>query len=128
VSAAYVDTSCLLAVALTERGWGEVEKRLNTFADLFASNLLEAEFRAACDREGVPPDARLLTRMRWVLPTRPLAAEIGAVLGTGLHLRGADTWHVACALYLAGAGAALATFLTLDQRQRAVAQRLGFEV
>ena len=126
--ATYVDASCLLSVALTERGWAAVEQRLNAFTDLFASNLLEVEFRAACARERVPPDTRLLTRVRWVLPTRPLTEEIATVLATGRFLRGADAWHVACALYLVRAGAALATFLTLDERQRSAAQRLGFEV
>ena len=58
------------------------------------------------------------------MPDRPLTAEIEAVVGAGL-LRGADAWHLACALYLSPEPGEL-EFLTLDGRQGAVAATLGF--
>jgi hypothetical protein len=53
-----------------------------------------------------------------------LTPELERVFAGG-YLKGADAWHLACALYLAEEPAKLA-FLTLDRRQRAVARRLGF--
>lgn len=63
---------------------------------------------------------------RWRTPFRPLTEEIETVLKAG-YLRGADLWHVANALY-AFPGAAEVGFFTLDERQRAVAAELGFQV
>lgn len=121
---AYVDASCLVAIALGERGARALARRLEHCERLFASNLLEAELRAAAAREHVEVDGDLLTWLDWVFPDRPLSEELARVLAAG-YLRGADAWHVACALYLAGDPAEL-PFLTLDARQRAVARRLGF--
>jgi len=47
------------------------------------------------------------------------------VLAQG-YLRGADVWHVACALFLADAARAELAFLSRDAAQRRVARRLGF--
>ena len=52
--------------------------------------------------------------------------EIKRVLEVG-YVRGADAWHLACALYLF-ADPDDATFLTLDRRQRAATKKLGFAV
>ena len=43
------------------------------------------------------------------------------------HLRGADLWHIATALYVAPDPFSIA-FATLDQRQAEVAAALGFQV
>jgi hypothetical protein len=99
---------------------------LARFDEAVSSSVLEAEFLAACRREGIAPDGATLEKIGWVFPDRRLSDETAAVLAQG-PLRGADAWHVACALYFAG-GRRDVAFLTLDQRQRAVAQRLGFEV
>jgi len=40
-------------------------------------------------------------------------------------LKGADLWHLACAVFLAANPREL-VFLTLDQRQKTVAAKLGF--
>ena len=57
---AYVDTSVLLAIALGEREGTAARRRLESFDLLVASNLLEAELRAA----------RLLTwRAAWMMNT-----------------------------------------------------------
>lgn len=121
---AFVDTSCLVAIALGERGGAAVAARLQRFQELFASNLLEAELRATVTRERVVLDPDVLTWLDWVLPDRPLTREISLVLTTG-YLRGADAWHLACALHMTQHPAEI-TFLTLDRRQRAVARGLGF--
>jgi predicted nucleic acid-binding protein len=121
---AYVDTSCLIAVAFGEAGAAALARRLAKFDVLAASDLLEAELRSAFLREGVEPEPELLAAVSWVLPDRPLHAEIERVLAAG-YVRGADCWHLATALYLAEDPSGI-TFLTLDERQAAVARTLGF--
>lgn len=121
---AYVDTSVLLAIAFQERDGPAARRRLESFDLLVASNLVEAELRAALHREAAPSDAPLLNRVSWVSPQRPLSPEITVVLGAG-QLRGADLWHLACALYVAPSPRDL-FFLTLDTRQGAAAEKLGF--
>lgn len=124
MNVAYVDTSCLVAVAFGERGAAALARRLEGFDRLVSSNLLEAEFRAVCAREGLEPDGAMLAAFSYVLPDRPLGNEIGQVLDAG-QVRGADCWHLATALYLAG-DPSLISFVTLDQKQRAAAEALGF--
>jgi predicted nucleic acid-binding protein len=124
VNAAYVDTSCLVAIAFAEPGYKAVASRLDRFDQLFASNLLEAELRAAFRREKVNAADTLLGSLSWVFPDRALTAEIEAVLDAG-QVRGADAWHLACALYLSPDPRELA-FLTMDRRQARVAEALGF--
>lgn len=98
---------------------------MGEFSTLLSSNLLEAELRSALSRERLTLDRTLLSGVEWVLPDRPLTPEYVAVLAAG-HLRGADLWHIAAAIFVADELGSL-TFLTLDQRQRAVAEALGFE-
>lgn len=121
----YVDSSCLVAIAFGEAGSGELAAELGSFDLLLSSNLLEAELRSALVRERVAeaPDA-LLDALGWVLPDRPLSAELVEVLRAG-HLRGADLWHLACALMLR-ADLPEMGFLTLDTPQAQVAAQLGF--
>ena len=123
---AYVDTSCLVAIALGERGAATLERRLGEFDSLVSSNLLEAELRAALRRERLDGADEVLRDLVWILPDRPLASEIATVLAAG-SVRGADCWHFATALYLAPEPGAL-SFVTLDARQREVAGLLGFRV
>ena len=122
---AYVDTSCLVAIAFAEAGATKVAGRLERMDRLFASNLLEAELRSALAREGFSVDpADLLSGITWVYPNRPLGGEFGRIAVEG-YVKGADLWHLACALFLAPEPKDLA-FLTLDKRQEAVARKLGF--
>ncbi len=121
---AYVDTSCLVAIAFGEPNASALARRLEGFDELVSSNLLEAELWASFAREEVEPEPQLLSWISWVLPDRPLSQEISRALAVG-YLRGADLWHVACALYLIETPSEL-SFITLDDRQRAVAQELGF--
>ena len=124
MNAAYVDTSCLVAIAFAEPGYKAVASRLVRFDQLFASNLLEAELRAAFRGEKVNAADTLLGSLSWVFPDRALSAEIEAVLDAG-QVRGADAWHLACALYLSPDPRELA-FLTMDRQQARVAEALGF--
>jgi predicted nucleic acid-binding protein len=126
VNIGYVDSSCLVAVGFGEPGYEATVARLDAFDLIVSSNLLEAELRAALSREGVADDGSILRRLSWLLPDRPLSAEIGAVLAAG-YLRGADLWHLACALYLSPDPRELA-FVTLDRHQAAVATAVGFRV
>jgi predicted nucleic acid-binding protein len=122
---AYVDSSCLVAIAFGERGAKALSRRLEGFDELVASNLLEAELRAAFSREGIAPDPELFAALSWIVPDRPLHTEIARVLEAG-YVRGADCWHLAAALYLSEDPRAIA-FVTLDERQGVVARSLGFE-
>ena len=124
--AAYVDTSAIIAIAFQEAGWDGLARRINAFDHVGSSNLLEAELRSACAREGKPVPEKLVSAFRWVQPTRPLSTELRSVLRAG-YLRGADLWHVACALYMARESEDL-TFITLDQRQAEVAAELRFQL
>jgi len=124
MTVAYVDTSCMVAIAFGERGANALARRLGTFDELVTSNLLEAELRSAFARERVQPDSGLLAALTWIVPDRPLHEEISRVLETG-YVRGADCWHLASALYLSDDPRAIA-FLTLDARQAKVADALGF--
>lgn len=126
MTVAYVDTSCLVAIAFGEKGGMALARRLQKFDELVSSNLLEAELRGSFAREGVSTDAPLLSWISWILPDRPLSQEITEILATG-YLRGADLWHVACARYLVDSPRDLA-FVTLDTEQQRVAERLGFRV
>ncbi len=116
----------MVAIAFGGAAARAARRRLARFDEAVSSSVLEAEFLAACRREGIPPDGATLEKIGWVFPDRRLTDETAAVLALGT-LRGTDAWHVACALYFAGDRRDV-TFLTLDERQRAVAKRLGFEV
>lgn len=124
MKAAYVDTSCLVAIAFGEPGSKEVARILRSYDELFSSNLLEAELRSALRREEIDGDpGELLTMLSWVHPDRPLTGEMRTVLAAS-YVRGADLWHLAVALSLDPALGI--DFLTLDMRQQAAGALLGF--
>jgi predicted nucleic acid-binding protein len=124
LSVGYVDTSCLVAIAFRESGATAAAKRLNDFDELVSSNLLESELRSTFARQGVPFEPSIIAGIRWILPSRPLGAEMQRALANG-YLRGADLWHIACALSVVMTPSDM-TFLTLDERQRALASAMGF--
>ena len=126
MKAAYVDSSALIAAVFNEDQAEAIEDRLRSHERLHSSNLLEAEVRSACVREHIPFDSRCLVRIAWLLPDGPLESEIDAVLAAG-YLRGADVWHLATALFTFPRPQEV-SFITLDERQRAVAAELGFRV
>jgi predicted nucleic acid-binding protein len=124
VNVAYVDTSCLVAIAFGERGAAALARRLAGFDLLVAADLLAAELRSTFLREGVEGEPEMLAAISWVVPDRPLHREIAQVLRAG-YVRGADCWHLAVALYLAEEPAGI-SFVTLDARQASVGKALGF--
>lgn len=125
MTTAYVDSSWLVSIAFDEPGATLQAEQLGTFNACFASNLLETELRAALRREEVTADpANLLAAVRWIYPSRPLTVEIETVLQVG-YVRGADLWHLACALFLGGDQYGEITFLTLDKHQSSIARQLG---
>lgn len=127
MKAAYVDTSALVAVAFGERESSRLTRTLRTFDRLYSATLLEAEFLAAAEREGLRREAAPLLRpIRWVYPDARLTAELEAVLDVG-YLRGADLHHLATALRLFPEPGE-AAFLTLDERQAELAGKLGFRL
>ena len=126
MSAAYVDSSAIIAIAFKELGWADVERRLSQFDDLWSSNLLEAEIRATFKREQREYTPRVLDGVRWVIPDRPLTREVSVAISAG-YVKGADLWHLAAALYAADDTEELA-FVTLDERQGEMASVLGFRV
>jgi hypothetical protein len=121
---AYVDTSCLVAVALGESQGADITDKLATYDRLYSDNLLEAELRSAFSRERIErePD-QLSSAITWVLPAEPLSGEYRTALGHG-KLRGADLRHVACALYLQRLAGPI-DFPSLDAKQRQVAATVG---
>ena len=126
MSAAYVDSSILVAIAFQEEGSEQLVELLASFDRLACSNLGEAELRSACDRERVAYDPGILSDIEWVMPGRALSQEIADVLAAG-YSTGADVWHLASSLVYTPAPSEV-SFLTLDMRQRSVAEALGFEV
>ena len=126
MTTAYVDTSALVAVAFSEPGATAVAERLNACTTILSSNLLEAELRSVYSREGRRYEADRIARIEWILPNRPLSPEIATVLDAS-HVRGADLWHLATALYVAPDAKEL-SFVTLDKKQKAVATLLSFRV
>jgi hypothetical protein len=112
-----------VALAFGERGARALRVRLESYERLYSANLLEAELRAAFVRERVAWQQELVAAIGWVLPARRLTEEIAHVLEAG-YLRGADLWHVSCALHLRDALGEL-DFLTLDTSQREVAVAAG---
>lgn len=122
---AYVDSSCLVALAFAEPGARGLASKMERFDRLFSSNLLEAELRAALIREGVEAKVEdMLSWITWVYPNRPLTQEFARVTLAG-YLKGADLWHLANALFLAPEPKEL-VLLTLDARQKQIAAKLGF--
>lgn len=121
---AYIDTSCLVAIAFDEPGSRRLARQLERYDRLLASNLLEAELRSAFAREQVTvPAEPLLAWVTWVYANRPLSPEYERINRAG-YVKGAGMWHLAHALFVAPDGTGL-DFMTLDRRQREVALMLG---
>src|SRR5690606_9431349 len=103
----------------------KVRRQLPSYDRIYSADLLEAELRATFHREHVEWEPALVSAIGFVLPDRRLSVEIARTLEAG-YLRGADLWHVACALYLREALGEL-DFLTLHGDQRKVALAAGLE-
>lgn len=123
---AYVDTSAL--VAATFGGAPEGVLAVLMKAHLFVGTVGEAELASVYRREGRELEQLRELQRSWslVTPRESLLPQLQRVLDTG-YLRGADAWHVACALWLTPDPAAL-YFVTLDLAQARVARMLGLNV
>ncbi len=121
---AYLDASCLAAIALQEPSVPQLRRRLMTFDEIVAHPLVEAEVMSACAREAVPVPDLELQSVTWLPSAGSVRPFVMRVLRAG-YLRGADAFHLAVALGL-DADPGKLTFLTLDTKQRAVAKALGF--
>jgi hypothetical protein len=127
LKAAYVDSSCLIAIATAEPGHHDLSKRLTSQERLFSSDLLEAELKSALARHGDGGRVKnILSWVEWVRPYRGLTGEIDRALKAG-YVRGSDLWHLACALFIRPKMQTL-SFFTLDGQQNGVARDLGFRV
>ncbi len=126
MTAAYIDTSAMVAIAFQEPGSVPLARRLERCTRWISSNLLEAEIGATFVRENQYLDPSALFGIDWILPDRSLSPEIAAALRVG-HVQGAALWHIATALYVAPRPGDI-FFATADHRQRAVAEVLGFQV
>jgi predicted nucleic acid-binding protein len=127
MSVAYVDSSAVVAWIFGEQTAAIGARRLQKFEHIVSANLLEAEVRAACVREGVDFSDELVSGISWIIPDRPIGVEISRVLQHG-YIRGADCWHLATALYLAATDPSELEFITLDKVQAAAARALGFRI
>jgi predicted nucleic acid-binding protein len=127
MSAAYLDSSFLVAILLGEPRSRALRTALDRFDEVLAGDLLVAEVLAAAAREGLTPEdvAPALEGIDLVLPDRSLRPEMMGIPREG-RSRGADLWHLACALYLAGEDRGALAFLSRDAPQRDLARRLGF--
>jgi predicted nucleic acid-binding protein len=126
MDAIYVDSSVVVAFLLGDSGSSTFKRVRAKAVPLLSSSFLQAEVYGALARERLEPtlaDAAL-SILAWVLPDRPLANELRRTLAAG-PLRGADAWHVACALRVSPDPRQLG-FATLDRPQRTVATALGF--
>jgi len=126
LKSAFVDTSFLASVVFNEPAGTAMAKTLRTYQALYASDLLVAELLAAAVRESVASSAVLpiLHSIAIVVPDRSIESEIQEVLSHG-YLRGADVWHLACALFVAGGDRSALSFLTRDAKQGRSAAALG---
>jgi predicted nucleic acid-binding protein len=127
LTVAYVDTSVVLAILFEEPRAGRLRTLIGRYEQRLSSDLLVAEATAAAAREGVELDSVLvaLEAISLILPSRSLLPEIRRTLAIGA-LRGADLWHLACALFAVGTDPGGVAFVTRDERQRRVARDLGF--
>ena len=127
MSAAYLDSSFLVSILFSEPRAGTLQRIASRFDPILASDLLAAEVLAASVREQVDLDqvTAALEDVALVLPSRSLVPEMREILVLG-RLRGADLWHLACALFVAGPARRGMAFLSRDTAQRRLARRLGF--
>ena len=124
---AYVDASAILAPVFREEDWEITARQIAGFQMVVSSNLLEAEIRAACAREGLSFDSSSISGIGWVHPNRSLGPEMARALSAGGYSKAGDLWHIAVALYLDARVVGKLAFITRDERQGKVAANLGFE-
>jgi predicted nucleic acid-binding protein len=123
---AYVDSSVLVGLMFGEDGAENLEKQLMKFDDLISSNLVEAEVLSAAVREGLPLEEaiQVIGTISLFFADSNLTGELQRVFEVD-YIRGADAYHLACALSLDPRAEEL-YFCSLDKKQLDIAKSLGF--
>lgn len=124
---AYVDSSVLVGMLFEEKNAPKWRRFLDEMDEVASSSLIEAELFSAAVREKIVLSlaTNFLESVSLIHPDRPLREEYGKIFALG-HVRGADAYHLACALFLDPTAKSLA-FLTADIQQAEIAKRLGFD-
>ena len=124
----YIDSSAVVGKLLGDGIHPALIKPDNKLR-LYSSPLLYSEVAAVARREGVAlKEVDIITRgIEWVIPASQLKHEVAQVLAVG-YARGADLFHLATALWLAGSNVKELRFITLDVPQQELAGKLGFNM
>ena len=127
MKAVYVDSSIIVAILLNEPIGKKMRKRLAIQDEVLSSSLIEAEVLSVSSREKVDLSLtyKILDYVSLVSPERTLREEYQSILVHG-YCRGADLFHLACALYLDPEKEL--PFLTLDLKQKDLARKVGLRV
>lgn len=128
MQALYIDSSALMALLFKQSDHINIKKIMINANELISSNLIIAECFSACTREKFDKILcwEFLQEISMVIPESKLQLELEKVFHCG-YLRGANAYHLACALYLDNNTQELG-FLSRDQNQCLVAQQLGFKI
>ena len=125
MKAIYVDSSVIVSILFREPHSKKLLEIINqTSSTCYSSQILEAEVYASATRENIvlAEAHKLLMHINLLLPERSLRKEYKEIFSAG-YCRGADAYHIACALYLDPERTNL-IFLTADQRQQEVAKKV----
>lgn len=124
----YVDTSVLVAILFRESKFAKLSRLLLEYDEIFSSHLAEAELASAASREKVDLALarKIMANISLIMPDRSLFEEYREIFAGG-YCRGADAYHLACALYLKEQED-IFEFITLDLQQARVARACGFQV
>ena len=125
----YIDTSVLVSLFFEDSTENSQLSRLLKEADeVVSSTLIEAEFLSVLHREKVNINTGIdyLKQISLVIPDRSISKELKTVFSKA-YVRGADAFHLACALYLDPKASEI-KFLTADKQQQKAAQLIGFSV
>jgi hypothetical protein len=121
---AYIDTSLLIGIKFQK--FASAKLRSLRQYELYSSELMIAEALSFGKRESIKESLiwEALKGLSWIIPEGSLSTECRRVIQQG-YVRGADLWHLACACHLSPNPKEL-VFLTLDERQRDIAAKIGF--
>ena len=126
----YIDTSVLVALHFGQSEARRAARILRSLDMAISVNIIVPELLATLKREGRPLQEAdsLLGRISVFSPTEPLRKHCEEALAAGA-LRGADLWHVAAAIAIAGPRRRHdLQFASFDQRQQEIARNLGFAI
>ena len=122
----YVDSSVIVGILFCEKESPAWIRYINSCDEVISANLTEAEVLSAATRESISLDSAksLLDAISLIQPDRTLRKEYERIFSSG-YCRGADAFHIACALYLDPEAKEI-IFFTVDKQQEKVAKSVGF--